>query len=144
MDRPASIIRFEQLYLGHIVVGLIGSVISLFGTDNPALAEAKEGLGLWVFPVVLGVGLLTQILLWYLVARRGAAVAKWTIVAFAALNLFGAAFLLFGLVTGLGAESRSLAGTICSLAASAFLLAAVSMMFRPDTRAWFGPTSPAA
>jgi len=144
MDRPVSIVRFEQFYLGHIVVGLAGSVIALFGNDNRALAQANETVGPWLLPLMLGLGLLTQALLWYFISRKGASVAKWILVALTALNLFGAAFLLFGLATGFGAESRSLAGSLLSLGASALLIAAVAMMFRPDTAAWFGEAAPAA
>lgn len=144
MDRPASIVRFEQFYLGHIMVGLVGSSVALFGSDNPALAQANETVGPWLLPSMLGLGVLAQLLLWYFISRKGAVVAKWLLVALAAINLLGAAFLLFGLVTGFGAESRSLVGSLFSLGASALLMAAVSMMFRPDTPAWFGETAPAA
>ncbi len=144
MDRPASIVRFEQFYLGHIVVGLVGSSVALFGSDNPALAQANETVGPWLLPLMLGLGVLTQVLLWYFISRKGAAVAKWILVALTALNLLGAVFLLFGLVTGFGAESRSLVGSLFSLGASALLIAAVAMMFRPDTQAWFGEAAPAA
>ncbi|MBA3880599.1 MAG: hypothetical protein C0500_12895 [Sphingobium sp.] len=144
MNRPASIVRFEQFYLGHIVVGLAGSLFSLFGSDNPALAQANETVGPWLLPLMLGLGLLTQVLLWYFISRKGASVAKWVLVALLALNLLGAAGLLYGLVTGLGAETRSLAGTLLSLGGSVLLVAAVAMMFRPDTRSWFGEAAPAA
>ena len=144
MDRPGSIVRFEQFYLGHIVVGLAGSVIALFGSDNPALAQANETVGPWLLPLTLGLGLLTQVLLWYFISRKGASVAKWILVALTALNLLGAAFLLFGLATGFGAESRSMPGALLSLGASVLLVAAVAMMFRPDTPAWFGEAAPAA
>lgn len=144
MDRPASIVRFEQFYLGHIVAGLVGSTIALFGSDNPALAQANETVGPWLLPLMLGLGVLTQAALWFFISRKGAVVAKWVLVVLAVLNLLGAAFLLFGLVTGFGAESRSLVGSLFSLSASALLIAAVSMLFQPDTRAWFGETAPAA
>lgn len=144
MDRPASIIRFEQFYIGHILIGLAGSLFALFGSDNAAMAQANETVGPWAIPIALGIGLLTQILLWFFIARRGVAVAKWVLVVFTAINLLGVAFLLFGLATGVGAEARSLAGTASSLIASVLLVMATSMMFRPDTPAWFGETSPAA
>lgn len=143
MDRPASIVRFDQLYLGHIAVGLVGSVIALFSGDNPALTQTNETIGPWFLPAILGLGLLTQIALLYFIGRKGAAVAKWLLVALTAINLLGVVFLLFAFATGMGAESRNLIGSLCSLGASALLVAAVSMLFRPDTAAWFGETAPA-
>ncbi|MBX9858848.1 MAG: hypothetical protein K2Y20_04555 [Sphingomonas sp.] len=144
MDRPASIVRFEQFYLGHIVVGLVGSSIALFGSDNPATAQMVETFGAWVPAAILGLGVLIQATLWCLISRKGSAVAKWILVGLTALNLLGAAFLIFGFVTGFGAEVRNLPGSLLNLAASALLIAAVAMMFRPDTPAWFGEAAPAA
>lgn len=144
MDRPASIVRFEQFYLGHIVVGLVGSVVALFGGNNPALAQTNETIGPWFVPAILGLGLLTQIAFFYFIGRKGSAVAKWLLVALTAINLMGAAFLVFGLVTGFGADARSTTGSAFSLGASVLLIAAVGMLFRPDTSAWFDETGPAA
>lgn len=138
MHRPVSIIRFEQLYLGHIAIGFAASAIALFGTANPALTQATEAVGAWALPATLAVGLLVQATLWFFIARKGSSVAKWILAALTGLNLIGALFLLYGLATGFGAESRSMLGSLLSLGASALLVAAVSMLFRPDTRGWFG------
>lgn len=144
MDRPASIVRFEQFYLGHIIVGLAGSLIALFDNNSPAMAQATETLGAWFLPATLGIAVVTQIALWFYIARKGSAVAKWILVAFTAINLLGAAVLLFGFATGFGAQSRSFAGSLLSLGASALLIGAIAMLFRPDTPAWFGESAPTA
>ncbi|MBA4048446.1 MAG: hypothetical protein C0476_07895 [Sphingomonas sp.] len=138
MERPASIIRFEQFYAGHIGIGLAGSLVALFGPGSAARAQATEAVGPWLIPAVLGLAVVTQIALWYLIAHRASAVAKWVLVAFTAANVIVLAFLMFGIATGIGAEARSAAGSAASVIASALLLAAVAHLFRPDAKAWFG------
>ena len=76
--RPASIVNFERLYLGALVVGLINTVI----TWETTLAEVKaqpgvENMGSSIFYITLAIGFLIPVLLWYFVARRASVVAKW-------------------------------------------------------------------
>ncbi len=138
MERPASIIRFERFYVGHICIGLAGSLVALFGPESAARVQATEAVGPWLIPAVLGLAVVTQVALWYLIARRASAVAKWVLVAFTAVNIIGLAFLMFGFATGIGAEARSAAGSAASVIASALLLVAVAHLFRSDVKVWFG------
>lgn len=138
MERPASIIRFEQFYAGHVGIGLAGSLVALFGPESAARAQASEAAGPWLIPVVLGLALVTQLALWYLIARRASAIAKWVLVVLTVINMVGFAFLLFGFATGFGAEARSVAGSAASVIASVLLIGAVAHLFRADAKAWFG------
>ncbi len=143
MERPASIVRFEQFYAGHVGLGLAGSVIALFGSNSAAMQQTTEAVGPWLLPVVLGLAALTQAALWYLITRRASLAAKWVLVALTVLNLLGLAFLTYGIITAIGADARSPAGSAASIIASLLLIAAVAQLFQPDAKHWFGETGTA-
>lgn len=144
MNRPASIVRFEQFYVGHILAGLAGTIFTMFFANNPALAAFRAQIGDW--PLVGGMmfAIATQLLLWFGIARAGWAAAKWVLVVLGVINLLGVLYLLYSLITGVGAEYRSMPGTILSLLGSALLAGAIAMLFRPDTHDWFGEGEEAA
>lgn len=144
MNRPASIVRFEQFYLGHVVVGLAGSVRSLFYADNPALDALRLQYGNAPLIVLMVLALATQALLWFGIARGGWAAAKWVLAVLGAVNLAGALYLVFSFVAVPGTPYRDSIGSMLSLAASALLVVALVMMFRPDTRGWFGEEAASA
>jgi uncharacterized membrane protein YeaQ/YmgE (transglycosylase-associated protein family) len=144
MERPASIQRFEQFYWAHIVLGLVGSAVALWLLPDPRLSQISGGMGGLVGAVsgvFIAVAVATQILLWYLIARRGNLLAKYVLAGLTALNLIGAAAGVIGTVSG--AAGASPVALIVSLASSACLVAAVAMLYRPDTTPWFREAEPA-
>lgn len=130
MDRPVSIVRFEQLYLAGFAVGVIGAII---GWSQIAQIERSPMLGAAV-PALIVIGFAISLLLWYFIARRGSVVAKWIATVFAAFSVIG---VVVGIVGLLGGTAFSMT-TGLSLVASLLKIAAVTFLFRPDTRAWFG------
>jgi len=131
--RPQSIIMFERLYLGAWGIGVINSLLAWNRSQealqaNPVLADIGPGL----LYVTTAIGFAIPLLLWYFIARRRSVVAKWLLVVLFAIGLMGVAY---------AATQGSIAGGISgALAIVALLLqaGAVYMLFRPDTRAWFG------
>ena len=120
MERPASIQRFEQFYWAHIVLGLVGSAVALWLLPDPRLSQISGGMGGLVGAVsgvFIAVAVATQILLWYLIARRGNLLAKYVLAGLTALNLIGAAAGVIGTVSG--AAGASPVALIVSLASSA-------------------------
>jgi len=142
MERPASIVRFEQLYLAHIGVGLAASLIAVMNSGGALLAGGAPEYTKLLVPVGMALALMTQVALWFGIARKGASIAKWILVVFTAFNALGALFAIFALVTGFG--GANLPSLALSLVASILLYAAVSMLFRADTRPWFGEGDAAA
>ncbi|WP_085809407.1 hypothetical protein [Sphingomonas sp. TZW2008] len=135
MLRPPSIVRFEQLYLAAVVIGLantgFGWAQSLRGfARNPMLAEMT-----WLLPTLVAVGLVLRLTLWYFTARRPSLVAKWIVVALAAIAAVGLLLLLFALASG---SSPSLAATITGALSGVLHIAAAAYLFRDDARQWFG------
>lgn len=144
MERPASIVRFEQLYAAHIGVGLAASLLALMNSGAALLASGAAEYTRLLLPAGMVIALLTQAALWFGIARKGASVAKWILVVFTAVNVLGALFAVFVLVTGFGGAGTSLPSLALSLVASVLLYAAVSMLFRPDTKPSFGEGDAAA
>ena len=130
--RPASIVNFERLYLGALVIGVINTVLTFETTLAQVEAQpGAESMGSNIFYISLAIGFLIPILLWYFVARRASVVAKWIVVVLFVLGVFG---FLFSFSQPVAPEGIALILGIVSMLMQA---AAVWMLFRPDAKAWF-------
>lgn len=134
--RPRSIIWFERLYGASFVLGLVSTAQNWTSRNavfkrNPLTQDL-----VWLTPVTSVAGAVIAVAVWYLVARRGSAVAKWLVVLFAAFGGLVLAFLVFGLANGRGDPVNLLVGVIQNVA---YIFAAVQL-FKPDAAAWFGET----
>jgi hypothetical protein len=128
--RPESIRWFERVYVGRIVLSL---ALGIYGwrwlhslNDTPAL---HMSISLRI--VGTAAGLLLNMLLLYLIARRAGVIAKWIFVVFAVLLVipviqtviapnFLPAALKMGPLFGVGLDFTM-----------------VMLLFQPDSRAWF-------
>ncbi|MBS0284670.1 MAG: hypothetical protein JSS15_09650 [Proteobacteria bacterium] len=133
MQRPASIVRYEQLYLASFVLGLVASGVNWQGraaqlAANPALANMQ-----WLAPLSLVIGIVIAVTLWYFTARKPSAAAKWVVVVFAALSVLGIGGNILTLLRG-GPVFAVLLGVVVSL----LYIAAAVLLFRPDAKIWFG------
>ena len=142
MQRPPSIVSFERLYLGSIVLGLVNTAIGWKAREdllnaNPAVAGNPQAQAMlaWMLPAATVVGLAISLLLWFLVARKASLVAKWIVTVFAGFGAIGAIGVLWTLVRGL---SPSLLVSVVGLVTTGLSIAAAAMLFRPDARLWFG------
>jgi hypothetical protein len=137
MDRPASIVTFERLYLGGFALGVINTIISwttnqtLMATQSAQVPEAAQIIR-WVVPVGIAIGFGITLILWYAIARQGAAVAKWIATI---LVVAGVGFLALAL---LGGTYRSGLSGILGFASTALQAVSIWFLFRPDTKVWFG------
>ena len=130
--RPLSIVNFERFYLVAILLSLVTTFLSW--NDTVANVQATPGVDLgqsFVVGVTVG-GLIIQLLLWYFIARKPRAWGKWIFVILFALNLL---LTLVSFASGAVLPTIILALTLASLALRA---AATWMLFRPDSRRWFG------
>lgn len=129
--RPRAIQLFDRLYLASIALSVIATII---GWDSlVAQAQSVEGAEQMAAMVTGGVAAVVyviELLLWYLVARRGSVVAKWLVIVLFALNLWGV------LDTVSWAMQGSLAAVL-TLASIVVQAVAIAMLFRPDARDWF-------
>ena len=129
--QPESIRKFTLFYLGSLVVSLVATVINYDQVSQSVArqsgaAGAELGSGAVIASMVFGAAVM--LLLWYLVARKGFAIAKWIVVGFFLVSLYG----LFGVLRG-GISASDALGLI------SFALQAVAMyfLFQPDAKVWF-------
>lgn len=136
--RPQSIVRFEQAYLGSVVLWLVNIGVrwkAMLASleDQRAFAGNAQMMdlintfliGSVVFLLVL------WLLLWYFTARRASEVAKWVVVVLFGLSAISLPFNL---------ASYNIVGmpsTLLSVAVFALNAWAVWLLFRPDARSWF-------
>lgn len=130
--RPKSLVWFDRLYLGSMVLGAIGVFVALPVTrkmlaTSPATAGFGDG---FIFATSLG-GVAVSLLLWYFISRRASNVSKWLLVVMLAMGLIG----LPNNVQMIAQYSWLVpAFTVVN---TLLQLAAVIFLFRPDARRWF-------
>ena len=130
--RPASIVNFERLYLGAIVLGILHLFLTWEQTVQKLNADpATQGAGSGLLYISAGIGIIIPLLLWYFVARKGSIVAKWILVAFFAFGVAG----FFYTVSSTGFPSG--VDGIMTIIGMALQVGAIYMLFRPDSKAWF-------
>jgi hypothetical protein len=135
MIKPPSIARFEQFYWASVILGLINAGLNWKTSQaliaaNPLLANAS-----WFLPLSQVIGLAIAVLLWFFIARRPSAVAKWVQVVFSAFGAFGLLSTLFMLATG---RASMTVQVVLRLVANILYIAAAVMLFKPDAKEWFG------
>ena len=131
MERPKSIAMFERCYLAAFAIS-VASTVFLWSDLRAQLAPQVAAIGSWFLPVVTLIGFAIPLLLWYFIARKGSAAAKWIATVIVALGLAGFIFTLL-----LGRYAGGAAGAL-GLVKLGLQIAAIWFIFRPDTRAWFG------
>jgi hypothetical protein len=135
MERPQSIMWFERLYLGGMVLGLLNTLMNWGLVQAQVAATPNAGLlPPWFSAATVAIGVGINLLLWYFVARRGSVVAKWIVVVLYAIGLAGIAMTL---ASGMRPPTLNLVAAIVLLLQTA----AVVMLFRADTKPWFAPVS---
>ena len=140
MLRPKSIVWFERLYLGSWFVSLVALAVNWSTMkeaieDNPA--AKKLGIDAMMNMVVAGIAIsaLITVVLWYFTARQHSVVAKWFVVVFFVLGLFGIPG-LFAMFT-----SGQVASALLQTVVFVLHAAAIVMLFQRDARIWFGEIS---
>ena len=100
--------------------------------QNPV--SQQFGVGTLMNMVIAGIalGALVTLVLWYFTARQGSVVAKWFVVGFFVLGLFGIPALIRLFAMGELATGLIQGGVFVLHAAS------VVMLFQRDARVWFG------
>lgn len=129
--RPPSIVRFEQLYLGKIVLGVIASVWGLNAIRQAVPGAVPPGLVLGALVAGLIVGLAIELTLLHFVVRRASDIARWIVVLFFGVSC---ASLIYGITHGSLFALGSYPVTLLAFTLSA---GSVWCLFRPDALRWF-------
>ena len=102
--RPASIIRFEQFFLGALLADILAAILA-FETSVAALKAnpATAGMGAGTLIVMLLLYVAVALGLWFFAAQRRSVVAKWLLSIWFIVATCGLALSLFqGNLFGLG------------------------------------------
>ena len=139
MIKPGSIILFDRLFLGSLILGALNFLFA-WKQVSEKLANAPElaaiGFGSGFIIATFAIGLIINLIIWYFISARGSKVAKWSLVAFFAIGLWS---MLSNLNNPLGPQGMLLGVAIVITVIQG---AAVYMLFRPDSIAWFDRTPP--
>lgn len=130
--RPSSIVTFDRLYLVATGLGLVNSFMSIDRLQArieamPQLRAIGAGSGLIYGTIAIGAAI--SLLLWFAVAYKRSALAKWILVAFTALAIIN----LPSALRQLGSGGL---GVLVSVAVEALRIVALSFLFRADAKAW--------
>lgn len=139
MRKPDSIIWFDRLFLGSMVLGALNFIfgwnaLSAKITASPEFAATGFGTGFILVSAVIG--MIINLIFWYFVSARGSKVAKWILTVFFAIGLLS---IVNNLNNPLGPQGIQLVVTLIITVAQG---AAIYMLFRPDSAAWFSRKPP--
>lgn len=131
--KPASMKKFDWLYLGSVAVGLLGFALNYGAVVDQTNAElAASGMdgaagGLLIGGMLFGVAV--NLALWFLISVLRIGFVKWIVVIFVA---WGALSLGFSLASGQTAGLNLIFGLIGTV----MVIASLYFLFRPESTAW--------
>lgn len=125
--KPKSITSFNRLNLAATIVGIANIFVHYAVLRNLAISNGASPAGpiLGVFFLVL-----SYLIFWFFIYRRGSNIAKWLFVAVTALSVAIIPFNLHKTV------AIGIAYAVIDGIAFAFQIAAMAMLFRGDAKAW--------
>jgi hypothetical protein len=129
--RPASIVNFERIVLLLLALSAIAVALD-WDRQVEALRPIASGSAILAVAVAIIFGV--YLLLMWLIARRRSVVAKWIYVVLTVLSL--AASLPQFLEIG----DATLVAAVMTVVSSVLGIVSIYLLFRPDTRGWFGGT----
>ena len=139
--KPSSIKKFDMLYLGAVVVGLIGFAVNYGAISERANADlaaaGMEGMagGVMIGGLIFGVAI--NLALWFLVSVLRIEFVKWILALFAAYSLVS-------LFLGMNSELVGGLNFVFGAISAAISIAAIWYLFQPDAKAWFAEKRGAA
>ena len=133
--RPASIVKFERAVLVTVLIGLVSLVVDWESASAPI---RRLGYGDNFFIGAYAASIAIVLVLLWLIARRGSAIAKWVYTV-----VYGASIVMALLAFR---DNLRLPPTILvmQLLQWALILFSIWLLFRPDAKDWFARRGDAA
>ena len=125
--RPNSIVWFERLFLGSVVLGVANMFLHYAVLRDYSISRGGSPLGP-IFGIILV--MIISLPIWFFIARRASNVAKWITVVLTVLGLFS----MFGSYPKAAAISPTYG--FLSVVVSLLQAAAVAFLFRKDAVVW--------
>ena len=136
MQKPVSIRKFDLLYLGHLVAGILAVAVGFEGFKDALLAgsvgtEAPLTPELASTAIIVGYGMqvLIGLALWFCISKLRLGFVKWLVV------LLG--FWMVATMPTNFVEGRCGLFDFLSLGGIALLGGAIFMLLQPDAKEWF-------
>jgi hypothetical protein len=126
--RPKSIVNFEFAVLAWIVTGIVGTWVSWSQMVAQAVKMHSSGNVVLIVQVVI---IAIFLILMWLIAHKGSAVAKWIYTVLSAILLVAG---IYGAIRGGDFGTLPLVLNVVRLIALALSL---WFLFRPESSAWF-------
>ena len=134
--KPDSIRKFDWLYLGSIVVGMIGLALG-WGTlteqmNQEFIAQGIEPDSSIATGALIGgfaIGTAISLALWFLISVLRIEFVKWILVLFVLWSLVS----LAGGIALSGFDMIQISGIVSTIMS----IAAIYMLFQPDAKEWF-------
>ena len=132
MNRPASIVLFEKLYIVVIIIGVIGvalswSSLTAMAGNQPGVPESV-GSGILIGALIFG--FLVPLVLLYFIARRASNIAKWIFVVLTAFSVYS---FIATISNPAVPQGILLAVNVVSLVLTLYC---AWLLFKPDAKAW--------
>ncbi len=130
MGKPDSIRKFDWLYLGSVVVGLLGLALnwgSVSGQVNAELGADTANVAL-IGGLVLGTGI--SVALWFLVSVLRIELVKWVLIV---MVLWTLVTMPIGIASAGGLGLTNITGIVSTI----MTIAAIWFLFQADAKAWF-------
>jgi len=128
-NRPKSITSFNRLNLAATLVGIANTLVHYGALRASAISKGASPAGPFLGILLL---VLSYLIFWFFIYRRGSNVAKWVFVVATAISVAMIPRSL-GEVIAVGKLYAVIDGI-----AFALQIAAMAMLFRVDSRAWLG------
>ncbi len=130
VTRSPPIVRFERLYLTSFALGLLIWALTWEPLSTRLASDPRTaGFG-WMLAAALALNVAIALFQWYAVARRGVAWVRWMVVLLTTLHTLALLPGLFGAPLALP--------TLLGLVRVALEVTAVTQLFSPAARGWFG------
>ena len=128
-NRPKSITLFNRLNLAATLVGIFNILVHYGVLRDSAISKGASPAGPFLGILLL---VLSYLIFWFFIYRRGSNVAKWVFVVVTAVSV-AMIPLKLGEVIAVGKIYAVIDGM-----AFALQLAAMAMLFRADSKIWLG------
>ena len=130
--KPASIRKFDWLYLGSVAIGLLGVALndgataSLTEADLAGQGYADMGAGVLIAGVLFGIAI--SLALWFMISVLRIGLAKWLLVVLTAWSV---------VTSGVAIVTNFDATMVWGLVSTVMTVLAIWFLFQPDATAWF-------
>jgi len=130
--KPASIRKFDWLYLGSVVIGLLGVALNYgaisSATEADLAGQGHAGMGMGILIAGVAFGIAISLALWFMISILRIGLAKWLLVILTAWSV---------VTSGVAIATTFDATMVWGLVSTVMTVLAIWFLFQPDATEWF-------